>query len=456
VNADPLIALTEPAIRVGEAATCLYDEAQLPSRTREHVFNSAWGGKHLTSSLVCDACNHAFGKDVDPGLLPLVDYVMNGWNVHGERKRAAPAIAAEGGVVLGPYGQPRVSGPQVKLGDVDGRFSLSAPSKRSAFRYVESGELERELGRALPPSEKAAVLQQIREAEYVSAEPGPLTLPISLDLQAGYRSAAHTALKALGLFEPELARSSDLARARLFARHGEGAWDDFAVTVRPIVSLGDLVAEVGPNPLANAVEVWFDEAGGQVVAVLTVLGRIRRAVRLSEVYEGPNRAFLVWENAVVGGGRIHAHDATFRSPPFHRAAGVPLRLVEVESAPTVQELGEDAARVASQALHFDAPLAVLSEAVRRIERRQDALTAGAVDAYREALADYAAKLSRLIGAPLSNAQASAAVDAAGFVGLAEALGGRPLGDVEVQEAIADVLGRTVRSVVDVSRRTQSP
>lgn len=44
---------------------CYQCGEKLPSKGKEHIFNSSWTGKNKTGSLICDESNNSFSSTVD-------------------------------------------------------------------------------------------------------------------------------------------------------------------------------------------------------------------------------------------------------------------------------------------------------------------------------------------------------------------------------------------------------
>lgn len=446
----PLVAMTHPDVFATKPAACLYCPAPLPSTSEEHVFNSAWGGHAKSKWLICDACNAAFSHRVDTALLVVVRHVMNGFSIKGKRHKEPPSIPMDGGYVLRPYG--RLETPTRVEAELDesGRIAVtgSAPDRPTALRAtIEAAE--RAAGRPLTQEEHAHLKAQIKKAPVTSVQVGTLSALTTLDFIGGYQSAVHTALKVLSALEPETARSALYEGARQFARHGRGEWDEYAVTLTPLV---DVVADVmsGPGwPLTNAVQIWFDAAGRQVLARLTVLGRVVRDVRLATGYDGPNRTLFVFE-PFGHTERLPAIDATFAALPGHQAHGLAMRLVQAGPPPTFEQMGQDLARVMSQSVGADALSAALGDGVERVARRHPVFGPTAAAEFREVFADALARLSYLRGNPRPVEEARTLLDASGMEALGTQLEGRTTSDDDVQSDIADVFATAMSKWADQS------
>ena len=431
----PLVSMTEPVAYREKPERCLYCPNPLPSMSGEHLFNAAWGGHHKTRWIVCDECNGAFGEGVDKALLPIVRYVMNARNAKGERQSEPPSIETDGGVILRPYGRPE--SPVRMEAKVDGDrlvISGSAPTRRTALRAAMAAAEEAK-GGPLSDAVREEIRRQVIESPSTAASAGEIEQLFSLDILGAYRSAAHTALKALSAFEPTLARDPLFEAARRFARHGEGAWEDCAVTLRTSIDAADVLDTPG-GVLKNSVQLWFDPSGGYVVARLTVLDRIVRDVRLASGYDGPNRTLYVlepWGHR----NRLPAIGARFGTPPGHREHGLAVRMVEVGPAPTFDDMARDLASVLSRSLGPDALRAALGDGLVKAVERHTTFSAEARREMSEVAVDTLARLSHLAGDPRPEAEARTFVAEAGFEGRLASFADQLTEGGAVLDAVAD-------------------
>lgn len=445
---DQLVRLSNPPVALAEGRVCLYCPAPLPATSKEHVFNSAWGGRHKSRYLVCDACNGAFSSDVDLALLPLVRYVMNGHNVHGERQRSAPDLPTESEYLLRPYGRPALDAPKVEVDPQPSGSStvrIQADTTAEATRFVLDGRLDEALGRSLTEAGRRAIVEQIRAAPATSEPVGPVQFNVELDVPGNYRAAVHTALKALAVYEPELARSPRFERARRFARFGEGEWTDYAVRIDTLIDVAEEILDTPGWPLTNAVQLWFDPADGQVVARLTVLGRIVRDVRLAGDYGGPNRTLFVFEPFLGHNGPLPAIGATFGALPGHAAYGLPIRTIAVGPALSFVELGQDAGNVLARSLGPDALVAAIGDGVVQAASRHPTFGSAAADAFRTTFAEALVRLSLMAGTSRTTAEATSILDAEGLTDLTARFEGRPTDDDEVIAALGDLFQQVLRT-----------
>lgn len=432
---DPVAYQTKPDF-------CLYCPNRLPSGSGEHLFNSSWGGRHKSRWTICDECNAAFSSDVDTALLPAIRFVMNGFGIKGERQKAPPVIPTADGGTIEPYGLAKPAPDIRTVVTPDGGVIIEGTLlSEGAYKHVAQA-FKQAQGRPPTADEKRRIKAQLRAAPVAEDRGRSVTIPVQLDLGKGYRSAVHTALKALSAYEPARARSADLEEARRFARYGEGEWEDFAVTLATLV---DVASELmsGPEwPLTNALQLWFDAAGHQVLARLTVLGRVVRDVRLTNSYDGPNRTLFVFE-PFDHRERLPAIEAEFKTPPHYAALDQPLVLVEAGPAPAPKELGQDLARTVGQSTGLDALSAALGNGIERVAHRYPEFGTDATREFGDVFADALARFSYLAGDPRSKEDALELIQSHGLDELASTYGGRQTEEEDVVTALGDLFHKAL-------------
>jgi hypothetical protein len=380
-----------PKIRAAELEGCLYcgPAARLPSKRAEHLFNACWGGNHQTHRLICDACNAALSS-IDGSFSPITTYVMNAWNFKGRRQKAVPSIPVGNGYMLTPGAKPELLEPliEVERTEHEESFQLVVHSKREARRLViPGGELEQRLGRKLTEEQRDEIYDSIRRMSSEGQPIGRVTGRMSLDLQAQYRSAAHTALKGLAMYAPLLVAGEWTAAVRRFARHGTGNWTDFARTVEPRVALSVEVASQHGVKF-NALDVYWCREERMIVAVITILGRIKRGVLLCENVEVPDAGFCVFE-AVDEAGPPSAFfwemSNEMRQLPF----------VKVAPAPTRQRIAEDAIRIAKKSMERDPLVVDIGQRLAKLSEDPSLSGLRAAKACTEVCADAVEQLCRV-------------------------------------------------------------
>jgi hypothetical protein len=151
------------AIQAGSLTQCFYCAGKLPARKKEHIFNACWGGRHKTSQLICDECNAAFSA-IDDALSSWTRFVMNAWQVKGQRQKNIPTIPLQGDYDLVPGSKPKLRQPLLDVRSEEGhhQVSLEASSKSEARRVLLDGELEKRIGRGLTVEERERFLAQVR------------------------------------------------------------------------------------------------------------------------------------------------------------------------------------------------------------------------------------------------------------------------------------------------------
>ena len=285
---------------------CIYCKAKLPSKNKEHLFNACWGGMHMSSKLICDKCNAAFSR-IDGCFQPFTDWIMNAHGFSGSRSKRIPEIDMESHVVS-PFGQVVLSGPKIDIStDAKGTQKIKVVAKtKSELRHVLlDGKLEDLIDRKLTPTDREHLLKAVSEAKTKQCPQDPIKTQVIIDLQSQYRAAAHTILKVLKMYESNLWCDTSTEQLRRFAILGSADFKSFAVNVEPPMSVESLAKKYF-NYRINSVEIYWSHCERKVFGILTLLGRIKRALVISETWQGPNAIMVVGES-VHTGASIYLH-----------------------------------------------------------------------------------------------------------------------------------------------------
>jgi len=227
---------------------------------------------------------------------------MNAWAFKGERHKKVPEIQTEGDFNLKEYAKPKPKEPIKFLPDGSVEFYPSYISKKKVYEDLKDKQ-EADLGRPLTEEEEQEIWQIIKEAKSNHIDIGPLKYSCKLNLQQQYRSAAHTLLKCLGFYSPHWLCDDITSKVREFARYDKGSWEEFAVVVEQHSSWAKkALPKLGVHH--NSVEIYWCRSLEKVMGVVTILGRIKRAVIIAEGYRGSDGILYVFEN-------------TFRSKKLH-------------------------------------------------------------------------------------------------------------------------------------------
>lgn len=382
-----------PAYQAGEADTCIYCSNPLPASSREHVFNACWGGVHKTSKLICDDCNQSF-SGIDKALAKHGVFTMNAWGTKGQRHSTVPKIDLEGDYELESGTKPILEEPKMEVAQGDDgslNISLLANSKSEARReLLDRGRIEEVLGRELTDSETDQILSAVSQAWQEEARPGKVTVPIELNLQEEYRSAAHTILKCIGLYDHEFVRSDDIEDIRKFARYGEGNWEDFAVDINELVSPSQSAIGGRFGSLFNCVDIYYSRVENIIVGVLHIMSRSDRAVCVLEDYNGPDATLTVMENTLAGGRLKSLWGEVKESHP-------PIPFFQVlQKPPSKETLAMQFADLVQQSFTTDALSAKLLDSISEIESNFDEINDESINEYLTTFVNATIMYSRLI------------------------------------------------------------
>jgi len=219
----------ELPVRASELKLCFYCSNSLPASNQEHIFNASWAGSHQTKKLICNECNQSFSKGVDEAFLIYTSAIMNAWSFKGKRHPSIPIIRLEGNYDIEAGAKLRLKKPLVEEetqpnGQIKSKISFN--SRDEAKRWLKGPDAESYYGRALSQKERDEIITQ---AKFQSEDAQPQKASAKLDLREQYRSAAHTILKCLGFFMPDLVCHEQTKEVREFARYDRGDWRLFAV-----------------------------------------------------------------------------------------------------------------------------------------------------------------------------------------------------------------------------------
>ncbi|PZV22688.1 MAG: hypothetical protein DCF12_20285 [Snowella sp.] len=295
-----LSSFEELQVKASQLQSCFYCSGLLPALQKEHIFNNAWGGSHKTGKLICNECNQNFSQKVDKALLCYTNIAMNAWSFEKKRQKSIPRIEFPGDYVLEGGGKPKLKKPGIqeeRLDDGRIKTDISFNSSEEARNWLNGSGAKSWLGRELESEEKDNILKKIKQAQPQSRDISLGNFETSLDLSAQYRSAAHTILKCLGLFMPDLLCLDETKPIRQFVRYEEGNWQLFAVEIKQHISVADIynhLAELGAD--CNSVEVYWCSHLKMVIGVLTLFNHVKRAVIISKEYSGTDKILYVFED----------------------------------------------------------------------------------------------------------------------------------------------------------------
>ncbi|QLE58360.1 HNH endonuclease [Nostoc sp. TCL26-01] len=286
--------------RLSELKKCFYCGNSLPANSKEHIFNSSWGGSHKTGNLICDQCNSNFSSQTDVAFAVYVQAVMNSWSFKGERHKEVPRIFLENEYFLDQGAKLKLKQPLVKdeiLPDGRIKSNLAFNSKSEAKRWIESGGMAEWLRRDPSIQEKEHLKKIIIEAKPDITEAKPQSASFQLNLSEQYRSSAHTILKCLGFFLPEWVCTDSTKQIRDFVRYNQGDWRFFAVHSEQLISIAEQAASlIGLGVHHNSVEIYWNSSTKMVVGVLSILNRVKRSVVISKNYSGADAILYVFED----------------------------------------------------------------------------------------------------------------------------------------------------------------
>lgn len=339
---------------------CIYCEKSLPAKSKEHIFNSCWGGVHKTGQIICDECNNSFSA-IDGVFDIYTRFIMNANQFKGQRHKEIPEIATDSEYYIGPGGKPTRNPSATVIKDEDGmvRVALNAKSKSESRKLILSikEEIESKLGRKLTSNEEEHIYKQIRESEYTSEKVGTIGISAALNIHSQYRSAAHTILKCLTMYDTQMLELEEVNTLKRFARFNEGEWREFAIGGIPNISIqGNFTSSLEK---LNSVEIFYSAKLRKVIGRLNILGRLERWILISNNYEGDNKILFVFEN-IERGGKIGTIQCELNDISF------PIINIKNSDSFNGDFFGKELENLAQQSLNIDAPIHDLQDKISRI------------------------------------------------------------------------------------------
>ena len=425
--------------RASELKNCFYCKAALPASQQEHIFNAAWGGSHKTGQLICNACNQSFSTNVDEVFSLYTTAIMNAWSFKGQRHKSVPIIELDGDYVLEAGAKLRIK-PEKPLFEEKNlpngqiRTKISFNSKGEAKRWLNNGGAESWLGRSLTPEEREYLLSLIKESEPQRREPEPQEASTTLNLRNQYRSSAHTILKCLGFFLPDLVCSPLTQPIRQFARYDEGDWRLFAVEPEQFFSLGEEITNLlGLGVYHNSVEIYWSSSSRMIVGILTLLNRVKRAVIISNNYAGSDKILYVFEDTNLSKKPPTAILAEIDSSKFCQ----PLLGVQYFAQPIkmYEYFYNELVGLTSIYNPIDAMKAELIKSLEEVNKHHTTLEGSTIDQYQTLYLNFFIKLGKVLQVSVDSVKIDSKLQEYGFSRLRLELKGRNITDPEVESII---------------------
>ena len=430
----------ELPVRASELKSCFYCSCLLPASNQEHIFNSSWGGSHQTGQLICNECNQSFSGRVDKAFLIYTNVVRNAWSIKDKRRKLIPNIELEGPYFLDAGGKLRLKEPLVEEEtQTDGQIKLkiSFNSRGKAIRWLEDGGAESLLGRTLSQEERDSMREIIRQANFRSEDAQPQKASATLNLQEQYRSAAHTILKCLGFFMPDLVCHEQTKQVREFARYDRGDWWLFAVEAEQHFSLADIpVSLLGVHH--NSVEIYWCSYLRMVIGVVTILARVKRAVVIAKDYSGPDRILYVFEDTYGSGKppRAFQFQTEINSQDFS------LRIIRIQDFASQTRINHvfESELLGLTTIYYpiDALTAKLMKTIEEVNQISVEVDENLVKKYREAFVDLFTNLGKVLGKSIDLDKVLSKMSDYGFETLTHRFAGRNCRDMEFQSSVEKI------------------
>lgn len=411
---------------------CIYCNGNLPAKNLEHIFNSSWGGTHKTGQIICDTCNSEYGANIDTSFKVYTKYIMNAWEFKGQRHAEVPTIETVEGFTIERGGKPKRKSEVNITKNEDGGFRIQANvgSKGEARKLLikQKDEIEKEIGHELTEEEIENMHHLIRNSESVKEQVGRLEVKEEIRIQDEYRSATHTLIKCLALYDPQTAISGPLKAARDFAHKDVGNWRDFAIEAKPLISVLDQFNSIDVK--YNAVEIYYSKSYGKIFGCLTILGRVKRWVVLSHKYNGPDQILCVRE-PMNRGTKLQSNKISFNE-------SFPIINTDFKQ-PTMEQLFGQLAKIINDSISIDAPYAQFQNESNKLYEKYTIINDDSLKEFTECIATYLGTLAVYFEVKLNAEEIKQLIWDRGFTDLLENYNMRSLNDVEIGKKMANIL-----------------
>ncbi|PIJ98123.1 HNH endonuclease [Lysinibacillus sphaericus] len=427
-------------IRVKELNNCIYCNGKLTGTSKEHIFNSCWGGIHKTGQIICDACNSHFST-IDDSFNTFTKYIMNAWEFKGQRHKEVPTLKATDGTIIEKGGKPKkVSKFDISQQEDNSiRISINANSKNESKKMLKAKieKIEKELGHKLTSEETEKLMKQINQTKVVSEYVGRLEMEEMIRFVDMYRSTVHTLIKCIAMYEPEIATSEQLHVAKEFAYYGKLDWTLFAIQeARPTyVSILDS-AGLKEYIKFNAAEIYFSRAQGTIIGNLRILGLIDMWVLLSNNYKGPDKLLCVVEK-VNGSNKLASQRVEL---PAELSAFIGPLIDTNFEAPTQEQLLNKLATVANKSISsLEVLFDHMEKEMQNVSKKYQHVQESSMNAIEQIYLKYLRDFANFLGVTLDIENTRSLLWERGFRKILETHATKEIISKEVREALGNLL-----------------
>lgn len=424
--------------RASELTACFYCGTPLSVKSKEHIFNSSWGGSHKTGSLICVECNSSFSQQTDTAFAVYVQFVMNSWMFKGERHKKVPQIVLENEYFLDQGAKLKLKQPLVEDKTLlDGRIesNLTFNSKSQAKSWIEGDGMATWLGKSPSDEERESLRKIIIEAQPDVTDAKPQLISTQLNLREQYRSTAHTVLKCLGFFLPEWVQGDSTKPIREFARYDQGDWRSFALETEQLFSISEqAVKNLGLGVHHNSVEIYWSSSTKMVVGVLTILNRIKRSVVIAQDYSGKDAILYVLEGTH---GSKKPPDSVFVEFDHNQS---PLSLLSLQhfasDSKIYQYFHDELAALTRLSYPIDAITARLTQGIEKINKKNLKIDQVNSEEYLNLFLVFLLDLGKIAGTCVDPNKAGSSLLKYGFADIVNWHSGKSYADSDVESLMA--------------------
>ena len=269
---------------------CIFCEQPIPGGTpAEHIILAALGGRKSSTKIVCGACNHAMGVEIDAPLTKDFDVIRCHLDVKKSRgaRREPPTlkgfITSSGRKLdVKPGGRGVWSSPTGSVeidGTTQGRQTLTFSANNMHQAVQISMHQLRRLG--VKPDADIRNHLSVTELRHDTLYPGQINHQGFIGGTEQMRSLAKTAFEFLALHRRSMVHEALFDPVRQFIRRGKGPpteiafWDSVNRPVLPFT-----LDELGPA--YHQVTIWSCGLGQPLVGAVTLFGHFHWTVALAD------------------------------------------------------------------------------------------------------------------------------------------------------------------------------
>ncbi len=270
--------------------TCYNCDVELTdgNKSKEHLLQSALGGKKTSSNLLCDDCNNEFGNTIDAEIYSQIGLYADILGVNNStRKKLITAYTEDGEewkVLSG------LKGAFIIDCDIGGnQFQIKAKSEEEAFKKIR-GVLTK-LKRKQPDLDVEKEMKNLKFGDKVA--PGKLYFSNGRsdnprEVAVGGKGFSLALLKTMINFY--LANGGSKEHINDVITFLKNESDNRPKIIRALYN-DKLVRELGDEEIAHVIHIWSNQDEKYLLGYIELFGIYRYLIFLNPLYDGPEFSF---------------------------------------------------------------------------------------------------------------------------------------------------------------------